>query len=319
MADRLSRNSRGTFPARAFSFATLFLWILTIGMIAWYSSALARTGVEEPEDIISGSRNAAPPAAWEGNLRLQSSPDPYLRGLPIEILAGESSSEESAPSISDLQVTVLGTDLVLQPNGAVEEAFAIIRNDQTMNIGVYAVGQSISDAVILRIQPNEVLVRREDGRQEILRFLDQSSTPRQQRREDGNSPSEPVLEQGRAAQIVYPANKFRRQIDREKALEYINEVFSDLSTVSAYASGFKPVLEGDQLQGFMLGKTLPGDMLQATGLQAGDIIRRVNSLELDSTSKIDYFYDEFSGNRLHAIVLDVERSGVRTNLVYTVK
>ncbi|MDD8043219.1 MAG: hypothetical protein PHF14_05290 [Verrucomicrobiota bacterium] len=318
MADRLTNSRPRPLTARLLNLATLGLWLSAAGLISWHLLVLggivAEAGVPSRE-----LPQATETFAWSDSMRLRDSVEIYKRGLPAELISAPGLQQTTGPVLSDLQVTVLGTDLVVQANGAVEEAFAVIRDDRTLNVGVYAVGQNMGDAVLLRIQPNEVLVRREDGRQEILRFLDPASGPAPRALTAPQVTQQSGLEGGRAAQIVFPVNPFRRQINREDALSYIEEVYSDLETLSAYAAGFKPMLQGDQLQGFMLGPSLPKDMLQATGLQPGDIIRRVNSLELDATSKIDYFFDEFTGNRLGAIVLDVERSGVRTNLVYNVK
>jgi len=197
----------------------------------------------------------------------------------------------------------------------------VILDQQTGQAAVCSQGDRVRDAVILRIAPGQVLVQRPGGQQELLRFLEPARGAAAMARPLAASlpaAGSPMADSGWAPRILRPVNRFRRLIVREEALRYWNEVSSDLDLLASYAAGFRPVLEGDSLTGYQLSQTLPGDMLAASGLQAGDVIRKINSLQLDSNAKVNYFFNEFLENRLHALVLEVERSGQSTNVIFTI-
>jgi len=55
------------------------------------------------------------------------------------------------------------------------------------------------------------------------------------------------------------------------------------------------------------------------GLQHGDVVRKVNSMRMTSQRRAEYFIGEFVQGRLGAVVLDIERNGQPTKLVYLIK
>lgn len=293
----------------------LALALAAPGPIQW-----ARMIINDPgsSQVNPGDR----PSDWPTSLQLRPEADSYVEGIPSSLFLGSGPTTGDTP-VSDLQVRVLGTDLTMKPGGTVEEAFAIIRDLETRAVEIYSVGMKIRDAMILRIQPNQVLVRRQDGSQETLRFLHAHQPEMAVGPPFGPgtpADSEPVnlSASGMAQEIFKPMGAFRRGLNREKALEYVDEVFSDLPALAQYSTGLKPVYMEDQLQGYELGGSLPQDMFQATGLRSGDIIRTLNSMDLDSHMPVNYLYKELVGNRLRYLVLGVDRAGSRTNLVFAV-
>jgi len=71
-----------------------------------------------------------------------------------------------------------------------------------------------------------------------------------------------------------------------------------------------------QVAGYRLEKEGEAEFFAAVGLQEGDTIRRVNSMNMTSQARAEYFISEFMKERLGAVVLDVERNGQQEKLIY---
>ena len=61
------------------------------------------------------------------------------------------------------------------------------------------------------------------------------------------------------------------------------------------------------------------DFFRAVGLVQGDVVRRVNSMEMTNRNRAEYFIREFVVDRVNAFVIDIERDGEPTRLMYHVR
>ena len=61
------------------------------------------------------------------------------------------------------------------------------------------------------------------------------------------------------------------------------------------------------------------DFFKAVGLQNGDVIRKVNSMNMTSQRRAEYLMGEFFKNRLNAFVFDIERQGQPQKLIYLLR
>jgi hypothetical protein len=76
--------------------------------------------------------------------------------------------------------------------------------------------------------------------------------------------------------------------------------------------------DGD-VAGYQL-ELLGEDILyEAAGMLEGDIVRAVNSMPMTSPARAQYFISEFLQGNISAIVLDVEREGVESKLIYLIR
>ncbi len=107
---------------------------------------------------------------------------------------------------------------------------------------------------------------------------------------------------------------------REAMVEYYREMLDHPERVARLYETFKPLYRSDGgITGYRVGIEGEKDFLDAMGLMEGDQVRAVNSLNMTSQSRAEYFIGEFLRGDLNAIVVDIERGGAAKKLVYLVR
>jgi type II secretory pathway component PulC len=103
-------------------------------------------------------------------------------------------------------------------------------------------------------------------------------------------------------------------------LGYYREMLDNPERVGRLYASFKPLRnETGGISGYHLGIEGEEDFLRDMGLREGDRVRAVNSLQMTSQSRAEYFIGEFVKGDLSAIVVDLERDGAPRKLVYLVR
>ena len=103
-------------------------------------------------------------------------------------------------------------------------------------------------------------------------------------------------------------------------MNYYSELMDDPERIAALYVSMKPeYAEGGSIAGYVLDMQGEKEFFEAAGLQNGDIVRKVNSLQMSSQKRAEYFIGEFAKNRLNAVVLDVERGGQNRKLIYLIR
>ena len=124
--------------------------------------------------------------------------------------------------------------------------------------------------------------------------------------EPGTSPSLPT-EGG-----IRETSPGRFVIDRgylESSLSNPNDVLTQARAV--------PNLVGGKILGFRIFAIRPGSVYQKLGIQNGDVVLRINGVELDSPAKALEFYGAISSAA--EVAIDLERSGQKMSMNYTIK
>lgn len=109
-------------------------------------------------------------------------------------------------------------------------------------------------------------------------------------------------------------------IDREEVFRYADEVMNNpLRVVNLYRS-FDQIAEkmGDKA-GFKISMKGEQDFFRDMGLGDGDIIRKVNSMEMKTQLRAEYLVREFMKSRMSAVVLDVENNGETRKQIFIVR
>ncbi len=110
-------------------------------------------------------------------------------------------------------------------------------------------------------------------------------------------------------------------IRREAVFEYAEQMMADPRRAIRLYQSFstaEPFGE-DELAGFRLQMAGEREFFTAMGLTDGDVIRRVNSMEMSNQARAEFLVSEFMRSNMNAVVLDVERNGVLEKLVYVVR
>ncbi len=107
---------------------------------------------------------------------------------------------------------------------------------------------------------------------------------------------------------------------RESLLDYYNELLDEPERLLQVFDSLKPLYnDTNKIEGYVLGVEGESDFFREVGLREGDIVRKVNSLEMTNRNRAEFFIRQVIQNQLSAVVIDVERNGEMTRLVYQVR
>ena len=127
---------------------------------------------------------------------------------------------------------------------------------------------------------------------------------------------EPTLEQNRFGRRV---GETRWVLSRQALMEYYQELANDPERIAALYMTMKPDYQNDKIAGYVVDIEGEQDFLDAVGLKQSDVIRKVNSMNMTSQRRAEYFISEFVQERVSAVVLDVEREGKEQKLIYLIR
>jgi type II secretory pathway component PulC len=126
----------------------------------------------------------------------------------------------------------------------------------------------------------------------------------------------PTLEENRFGKRV---GEGRWVLSRDALMAYYREVMEDPERVAALYVSMKPDYKEGSIAGYLVDPEGEQDFFKATGLQNGDIVRKVNSMNMISQRRAEYFIGEFVKNRVSALVIDIEREGQAKKLIYMIR
>lgn len=108
--------------------------------------------------------------------------------------------------------------------------------------------------------------------------------------------------------------------DRAELLRYADELQGDPERLAAMVLAMQPVHnERDRIRGFQLNLLGEDDLYRAAGLHDGDIVLMVNSLEMNSAARAEYFISEFLNNRVDKFQFEIERDGEKREHLYQIR
>jgi type II secretory pathway component PulC len=108
-------------------------------------------------------------------------------------------------------------------------------------------------------------------------------------------------------------------LSRDALMNYYREVMDDPERVASLYVSMKPDYREGVISGYLVDPEGEQDFFRATGLQNGDIVRKVNSMNMISQKRAEYFIGEFAKNRVSALVIDIEREGQAKKLIYMIR
>jgi type II secretory pathway component PulC len=126
----------------------------------------------------------------------------------------------------------------------------------------------------------------------------------------------PALEENRFGKRV---GEGRWVLSRDALMNYYREVMEDPERVASLYVSMKPDYKEGAIAGYLVDPEGEQDFFKATGLQSGDIVRKVNSMNMVSQKRAEYFIGEFAKNRVSALVIDIEREGQSKKLIYMIR
>jgi len=294
----------------AFRYQNVAKW--TIGTTVAASALLAVlfyfAGSKAPDSTIpptpiSKSMTTPMPVSFTGDFwnALQSRPDKSLR-----VTAGSSASDRFRLA-GTFSIEGFG---VSQPKAILDDT---VKHDQFIVVE----GDRLDDVTIKKIFYDHVILDTPTGSRDIwMEFSGQSQT------------SSVSVVSTQTVATISGTNKFgcvkvqdnRWQFSRKPLLDYYQELLDEPDRMVAVFDTMKPVRdEQNKITGYVVGLEGEKDFFDAVGLQQGDILRSVNSVEMTNRRRAESFIDQFLKDKLNAVVLEVERGGKVTKQVYQMR
>lgn len=108
--------------------------------------------------------------------------------------------------------------------------------------------------------------------------------------------------------------------DRKLLTEYYNELMDEPQRLVAVFDSLDPLYGADgKITGYQLGIEGEPDFFDSVGFREGDVVRRVNSLEMTNRGRAEHFISEFAKGRANVFVIEIERGGETAKYIYQVK
>lgn len=178
------------------------------------------------------------------------------------------------PVAQPLEATQLRLQLAGVVAGDHHQRFAIIEDLSARGAqAVYQVGDAIQNAYIIEIRPDCVVLDK-NGKPESLCFEQDSTTKSEARRRPAPVPPP---RQAASRDDITRVDAATWRINRELILDN----FSQLGSLAQQARVTPYIVQG-QSQGFRLARLNPGSLFRKMGLQTGDVIQKVNGLQITS-------------------------------------
>lgn len=299
-----------------------YLWIRNLVFVCLASYLLARIGNTlllaslNPSEPYS-SRNAS---AREVERRPAGSRplDHYLSISQRNVFNSDHKSEDgsgprqaAAETRVPLQKSNLKVQLIGTIVGSSGNSFAIIEDRQTREQQLFRVDDTIQDeARVVAISRCTVVVRR-GGLEEIL----ECPEPESQSRAD-TPPPPPVAQTAPAAKRtpgeIRKVSEGDYVIDRsevESQLGNYNQIMTQVSIGPNFVDG--------KADGLRLFHVKPGSFWDKAGMKSGDVIRRVNDLELSTVDNAMKAFDEMRKGK--EVLMEIGRGGTSQSLHWEIE
>lgn len=287
--------------------ALIALNLLLLGMIALFAARIvsaviaARLAAPAPRTAAPAAAPAVAPVSVEPESAYAVIAE---RDVFNAVKRAGGSDDPSAPAAykrTDLNLKLWGTALAHEPS----QSFAIIEDQAARRQMLYRVGDSVLEvATLARVEWDRVVLSR-DGAEEVLEI---SSA-----RQSGKDPAAPgAVPAGAANERIKKTADGKFLIDRrelESTVANINEVFTQARAV--------PFFQDGKTVGFRVFAIKPGSVFEKIGLQNGDIINRVNGVELTDPTKAISLFTELQ-NEGH-IAVDLQRNKQAKNFSYEIR
>ena len=197
-----------------------------------------------------------------------------------------------------------------------ENRCAILDDLQTRQQFLASEGEWIGSVRVRRVERDSVVLA--DGEREETIGLSAAAS------EGGDKSTATPSE----APVVLESNRFgnrvgdtRWEVNRQSVLDYYQEMMDNPERLASLFLAMEADRDEEgKVAGYRLNMQAgEKDFYTQVGFQNGDVVRKVNSMNMTSQRRAEYFIGEFVQNRLGAVVIDIERNGEPKKLVYLVK
>lgn len=208
-----------------------------------------------------------------------------------------SSRPEDANSKLAVNIKLIGTVA-----GGKDASYAIIEEDKEQV--VYKLNQSISDgSKIVKVSYKGITLKRPDGSLTDVPVFDDMNIV--EIKTSSNKPSNQGSNVRRVAD-----NKF--VVDQREvagSMENMNQLLTQARVV--------PVIDNGKTTGFRIFAITPSSLYEKIGLINGDVIQKINGVEIDDPNKFFQTYQNLKDEK--NVTVDIVRNGAKQSLNYEIR
>jgi general secretion pathway protein C len=284
--------------------------LLTAFILAHSVNAFVEYSLEAPrsEPVHGPSQSASVVSHRDPTLLMQSVLTSHLFPLPadaVSILGKNGTASQARPQAPPLDVA---KKLVLHGTAVSPDGFAILEDLASKQQTLYRLNDTVSSiGKIVQIEKDRVLFKRDD-QEEWLNIAIETLHP-------GFTSgvavlAEPAPVQPSPAKTI-PNSSRRKRIDRQLLVD------ADNDTTRLFIHGQPaPFLVEGRAQGIYLDAVNFFGFYGTLGLRSGDVIKRVNGLELHDPTRLPSIVHLLKNER--TFTLDILRNGAPLTLTYDV-
>lgn len=285
-------------------------WLIVLGFIAWAA-------------YLYTQRPLAPAAETTKDIVLETRKIPEIESLPVDIFVPEKSSldTQKLKETVNKRYRLAGTYQVFH-EGDMQKQKAIVDDTQENRQRILAAGDSFGELSIVEIYEDYLEVTYEGEATQLHLSYSAAFSSNTAATEDTTEGSKkitkfidlPALETNDLGKRVGE----NQWVMKRDALEgYYNEMLNDPERLANLYMSFRPDFNVDEkVAGYQLNMVGEKDFLNKMGLKENDVIRQVNSMNMTSQRRAEYFIGSFARKEMNAMVLDIERNGKKEKLIY---
>lgn len=260
-----------------------------------------------------------PPAAWPSARAAAPLPSfeasPHITAENWSVIAAARREADGVPAeaVKAVRFRLAGTFFAM--GVADERRKAILDDTQTKLQSIVGQGEAIDGWMVDEVAAEQaVLVR---GAERLVLKLGFSGPPPPPAVAAAGAvkvaEGEHVLEETAFGKRV---GETRWVLSRAALMDYYQGLLDSPDRIASLYMSMKPEYRNDEITGYRLNQEGEQDFFKAMGLKEGDVVRKVNSMNMTSQARAEYFIGEFVKSRLNAVVLDIEREGKSEKLIY---
>ena len=246
-------------------------------------------------------------------------------------ITGDGEEDEDGIPLSDLDVQLMGTMVSPDPDWSLasvktSEGSKLVRKGMELD----------EDVIITSIQRTYITLQRRESKELIRLWAERKVGGRRggkygaagsaargarssyrppsvgKRSSSRSSSNRPPTSSTNYEKGVAKVGEWEYKIDRGM----LETELSDLTRLGMQAR-VVPNYIGGKYQGFKLVGVRPNSLYRAIGVRSGDVIKRVNGMEIDSPNKALQLFEKLRTSR--RISLDITRNGVNRTLYYKIQ
>jgi len=181
-------------------------------------------------------------------------------------------------------------------------------------------GERIDDVTVVKIFKDRIVIRDSSGADEQL-WLIFSGFGALSKAGTNNTPGTAGINGGNADKFGgQQIGEKRWLFSRERLLEYYKELRDEPDRLVKVFDSLKPIYAGPgKITGYRVGIEGEADFFKSVGLSDGDVVKSVNSMQMTSRTRAEYFIAEFIADRANTFFLDIERENTAVKLQYDVR